>query len=51
MIFAVMEATRKSGRTCEWRIEMKDELFRLETNELEKKMSYRYQQSKPPFLG
>ena len=37
MIFAVMEATRKSGRTCEWRIEMKDELFRLETNELEKR--------------
>ena len=30
-----MEATRESGKTCEWRIEMRGELFRLETKELE----------------
>lgn len=35
MIFAVIEAKRRSGRTCEWRVEMKDDLFRLEKEELE----------------
>lgn len=35
MVYAVMEATRESGKICEWRIEMKGELFRLETKELE----------------
>ena len=30
-----MEATRESGKTCEWRIELKGELFRLENKELE----------------
>ena len=37
MVYAVIEATRESGRTCEWRIEMKGELFRLETKELERR--------------
>lgn len=37
MVYAVMEATRKSGKTCEWRIEMKGELYRLETKELERR--------------
>lgn len=32
-----MEATRESGKTCEWRIELKGELFRLETKELKDK--------------
>lgn len=35
MIFAVIEAKRRSGRTCEWHVEMKDDLFRLEKEELE----------------
>ena len=37
MVYAVIEATRESGKTCEWRIEMKGELFRLETKELERR--------------
>jgi hypothetical protein len=37
MVYAIMEATRESGKTCEWRIEMRGELFRLETKELEER--------------
>lgn len=37
MIFAVIEAKRKSGKVCEWRIEMKDDLFRLDVKGLEER--------------
>lgn len=37
MIFAVIEAKRKSGKVCEWRVEMKDDLFRLDEKGLEER--------------
>jgi hypothetical protein len=40
MIYALIEAKRESGKTCEWRIEMKDELFRLSVKELEQRCLY-----------
>lgn len=37
MVFAIFILKRKSGKQCELRVEMKDELFRLDTKELEKR--------------
>ena len=37
MVYAVFESKRKSGKKCEWYLEMKDELFRLDIKELEQR--------------
>lgn len=40
MIYAVFETKRESGKKCELRVEMKDDLFRLNTKELEQRCLY-----------